>query len=134
MQDKAQDSHRHGSKLWQLDLEILSEVAKKELGGAALMAGGGVHACAVVWAGIMTQVAVSHSSASSPPRDRTCISCISLSLQADFTAEPPGKSHLYPFGAKQKLNAAFVFCLFNKSENTLDFFRIPKTSTNVGLT
>ena len=53
LQDKAQDSHRHGSKLWQLDLEILSEVAKKELGGAALMAGGGVHACAVVWAGIM---------------------------------------------------------------------------------
>ena len=29
LQDKAQDSHRHGSKLWQLDLKILSEVAMK---------------------------------------------------------------------------------------------------------
>ena len=48
MQDKAQDSHRHGPKLWQLDLEILSEVARTELGGVTLTAGVGVHACSIV--------------------------------------------------------------------------------------
>ena len=102
LQDKAQDSHRHGPKLWQLDLEILSEVARTELGGVTLTAGVGVHACSIVWAGIMKLAAVSHSRDSSPPRDRTCISCISLSLQADSLSLSHLGSHIYNHSVQNK--------------------------------
>ena len=45
----------------------------------------------ILQARILERVAVSSSRGSSPPRDRTCISCGSRVAGGFFTAEPPGE-------------------------------------------